>query len=121
MVTGFFDKTPLARSMANVECNAVSCVAITQLFLSRMLTKGLRGGIVFTSSAAACQPCPFSALCTCQWSSFLSSHLTRTPAGHRWGDQSFCIFVWCLTGGGSALPWSRRLCCAPIPGGDPVL
>lgn len=62
MLTGFFDRTPLARSLANVECNAVSSVAVTHLFLARLLAKRLPGCFVFTSSAAACQPCPFSAL-----------------------------------------------------------
>ena len=82
MVTGFFDKTcaarcfscltplselahahrPLGKSMANVECNAVSAVQITHVFVTRMLAKKQRGCVVFTSSAAACQPCPFSSM-----------------------------------------------------------
>ena len=82
MVTGFFDKTcatlfptspvaalslararrPLGKSMANVECNAVSAVQITHVFVTRMLAKKQRGCVVFTSSAAACQPCPFSCM-----------------------------------------------------------
>ena len=48
--------------MANVECNAVSAVQITHVFVTRMLAKKQRGCIVFTSSAAACQPCPFSTM-----------------------------------------------------------
>jgi short-subunit dehydrogenase len=48
--------------MANLECNAVSAVQITHVFVTRMLAKKLRGCVVFTSSAAACQPCPFSCM-----------------------------------------------------------
>ena len=48
--------------MANVECNAVSAVQITHVFVTRMLAKKQRGCVVFTSSAAACQPCPFSCM-----------------------------------------------------------
>lgn len=62
MVTGFFDRTPLERQVKNAECNAMSAMQITHLFVTRMLAKNLRGCIVFTSSAAACQPCPFSSL-----------------------------------------------------------
>ena len=62
MLTGFFDKTPLARLMMNHECNATSAMQITHVFVTRMLEKNLRGCVVFTSSAAACQPTPFSAL-----------------------------------------------------------
>lgn len=62
MLTGFFDKQPLAKLMVNHECNATSAMQITHLFVTRMLSKKLRGCVVFTSSAAACQPTPFSAL-----------------------------------------------------------
>jgi hypothetical protein len=48
--------------MANLECNAVSAVQITHVFVTRMLAKRQRGCVVFTSSAAACQPCPFSCM-----------------------------------------------------------
>uniref|UniRef100_A0A7S0XB71 Uncharacterized protein n=1 Tax=Mantoniella antarctica TaxID=81844 RepID=A0A7S0XB71_9CHLO len=62
MLTGFFDKTALGLLMVNHECNATSAMQITHLFVARMLAKNLRGCVVFTSSAAACQPTPFSAL-----------------------------------------------------------
>ena len=55
-------RRPLGKSMANVECNAVSAVQITHVFVTRMLAKKQRGCVVFTSSAAACQPCPFSSM-----------------------------------------------------------
>ena len=53
---------PLAKLMVNHECNATSAMQITHLFVTRMLSRNLRGCVVFTSSAAACQPTPFSAL-----------------------------------------------------------
>ena len=62
MVTGFFDRTPVERQVKNAECNAVSAVPITHLFVTKMLAKQLPGCVVFTSSAAACQPCPFSSM-----------------------------------------------------------
>jgi short-subunit dehydrogenase len=48
--------------MANVECNAISAMQVTHVFVTRMLAKQLRGCVVFTSSAAACQPGPFSSM-----------------------------------------------------------
>ena len=62
MLTGFFDKTKLDLLMTNHECNCTSAMQITHVFVKRMLEKKLKGCIVFTSSAAACQPTPFSAL-----------------------------------------------------------
>lgn len=62
MLTGFFDKQPLEKLNANHECNATSAMRISHVFVTRMLEKKLRGCVVFTSSAAACQPTPFSAL-----------------------------------------------------------
>ena len=56
IVAGFFHQTPLAKLAANVECNAVACVGITHLFLTRMTEKKLKGCVVFTSSAAAYMP-----------------------------------------------------------------
>lgn len=62
VVTGFFDRTPVQKSLACAQCNAVACVPITHLFVSRMLAKRQRGCVIFTSSAAACFPSPFSSL-----------------------------------------------------------
>ena len=53
---------PLSKLMLNHECNATSAMQITHLFVTRMLAKNMKGCVVFTSSAAACQPTPFSAL-----------------------------------------------------------
>lgn len=62
MLTGFFDSTDLDKQMLNMECNATSVVRLTHHFVNKMTSKGLRGGIVFTSSAAMCQPTPFTVL-----------------------------------------------------------
>lgn len=48
--------------MANLECNAVSAVGITHMLLGRLRAKKLRGCFVYTSSAAAMIPNPFSVL-----------------------------------------------------------
>ncbi len=52
----------LSKLLLNHECNATSAMQITHLFVTRMLAKNMKGCVVFTSSAAACQPTPFSAL-----------------------------------------------------------
>jgi short-subunit dehydrogenase len=62
VLTGFFESQPLEKQLANLECNATSAVSITHLYLQKMVAKKLRGCFVYTSSAAACTPGPFSAL-----------------------------------------------------------
>lgn len=62
MITGLFDSVPLERHSENMECNATSAVQITHLLLQPLLSKGLRGCFVYTSSAAAAIPNPFSVL-----------------------------------------------------------
>jgi short-subunit dehydrogenase len=72
MITGLFDSIPLERHMENMECNTTSAVQITHLLLQRMLAKKLPGCFVYTSSAAAAIPSPFSLLYA-STKSFLSS------------------------------------------------
>lgn len=72
MLTGFFHKTPVEKQMANLECNAVCAMQITHHFAKKMIDKKLRGCIVFTSSAAAAMPSPFTVLYAAT-KSFLSS------------------------------------------------
>jgi short-subunit dehydrogenase len=72
MVTGFFDSHPLDKHMSNLECNTTSAVQITHLFLQRMLAKKLKGCFVYTSSAAAAIPSPYSVLYA-STKSFISS------------------------------------------------
>jgi len=59
---GFFLNTTLVSQLANLECNTTSAVCLTHHFAGEMLRKGLRGCVVFTSSAAAAIPSPFSVL-----------------------------------------------------------
>jgi len=72
MKWGFFVKTAVGDQMANLECNTTSAVCITHHFVTRMVSKGLPGCVVFTSSAAAAIPSPFSVLYA-STKSFLSS------------------------------------------------
>ncbi|GIL59058.1 hypothetical protein Vafri_14014, partial [Volvox africanus] len=60
MLTGFFHTRPLDALMKNLNCNAISAVQITHYFVKSMIADGLRGCVVFTSSAAAAMPSPFS-------------------------------------------------------------
>ncbi|KAG2437279.1 hypothetical protein HXX76_005938 [Chlamydomonas incerta] len=60
MLTGFFHTRPLDALMKNLNCNSVCAVAITHHFVQQMIGSGLRGCVVFTSSAAAAIPSPFS-------------------------------------------------------------
>ncbi|EFJ44212.1 hypothetical protein VOLCADRAFT_32150, partial [Volvox carteri f. nagariensis] len=60
LLTGFFHTRPLDALMKNLNCNAVSAVQITHHFVQSMISAGLRGCVVFTSSAAAAIPSPFS-------------------------------------------------------------
>ncbi|KXZ54212.1 hypothetical protein GPECTOR_5g304 [Gonium pectorale] len=51
---------PLDALMKNLNCNAVSGVQITHHFVRQLISTGARGCVVFTSSAAAAMPSPFS-------------------------------------------------------------
>jgi len=62
MVTGFFHDVPIAKHMANLQCNAVAGVRIAHHFLPKMYASKKPGLIVFTSSAAAIIPSPFTTL-----------------------------------------------------------
>jgi short-subunit dehydrogenase len=57
---GLFADLPIEKQIAHIECNALSSVKITHHFLNLMLSKKLKGAIVFTSSPAGQMPCPFS-------------------------------------------------------------
>lgn len=62
VLTGFYADTPLERQLQNLECNATSAVALAHVLTNKMLDKGLKGCLVFTSSAAAVIPSPFSVM-----------------------------------------------------------
>lgn len=62
IVTAFFDHTNIDTQLANMECNATSCVKITHHFLQQMLRKNLKGCFVFTSSVSGYIPNPFAVM-----------------------------------------------------------
>jgi short-subunit dehydrogenase len=63
IVTGFFDQTTLDSQLANMECNATSCVKITHHFLQRMLQREKKKGcFIYTSSVSGFIPNPFAVL-----------------------------------------------------------
>lgn len=62
ITTGCFADTPAARSMANYHTNVTAPLILTHHFLNRMLNKGLRGLVTFTSSSAGFIPNPMGAL-----------------------------------------------------------
>jgi short-subunit dehydrogenase len=59
---GFMDQAPLGRLLANIECNTTAAVNITHHFVGLMVSKKLKGCIVFTSSVAGFIPTPFAAM-----------------------------------------------------------
>ena len=79
IVTGFFHDAPIGKHMANVQCNAVAGVRITHHFLPLMYKSGKPGLIVFTSSAAAFIPSPFTSLYSAT-KSFVSRFATSLAA-----------------------------------------
>jgi hypothetical protein len=48
--------------MCNMECNACAAAMLTHHFVKQMLDRQLKGAVVFTSSAAAMMPAPFSVM-----------------------------------------------------------
>lgn len=62
IVTGFFDQSSLDAQLANLECNATACVKVSHHFVQMMITKKLRGCVVFTSSVAGYIPSPFTVM-----------------------------------------------------------
>ena len=62
IVAEFFNQVSVERHLANVECNAIAPVRIAHYFISKMIESNTKGCIVFTSSAAAYMPAPFSSM-----------------------------------------------------------
>lgn len=60
--TGFFVKTTLDKSYANLECNVGHVVGLSHLLIKHLQAAGNPGCLVFTSSAAAVMPAPFASL-----------------------------------------------------------
>merc|ERR1719453_1938519 len=57
-----FEQNAVGVHLANLHCNLTSNVWLSHFFYERLVTKGLRGCIVFTSSSASYLPNPFAAL-----------------------------------------------------------
>ncbi|KAI9029873.1 hypothetical protein CLU79DRAFT_831622 [Phycomyces nitens] len=62
ITTGAFADTAVKRNMANYHTNVTASLVLTHHFVNRMLNKGLRGLVTFTSSSAGFIPNPMSAL-----------------------------------------------------------
>ncbi|CAK0870539.1 unnamed protein product [Prorocentrum cordatum] len=65
ILTGFFEQHPAEKQLANFHCNLTANVLLTHHFYSEMLSKGLKGCIVYTSSSAGFIPNPFAAMYGC--------------------------------------------------------
>ena len=59
---GLFATLPLATLLANYNTNATVTIAITHLFLNRMLAKGQKGMLCFTGSSGGFIPGPMSSI-----------------------------------------------------------
>merc|ERR1712039_643367 len=62
ILTGFFEQHSLESQLANFHCNLTANVHLTHYFYSRLIEKGLKGCIVFTSSSAGFISNPVAAL-----------------------------------------------------------
>ena len=62
IVTGMFEQNKVELHLANLHCNLTSNVWLAHFLYERMLLKGLRGCIVFTSSSASYIPNPFAVM-----------------------------------------------------------
>jgi len=65
IVTGFFEQHPVEAHLANFHCNLTANVHLTHHFYSRLIERGLKGCIVFTSSSAGFIPNPFAVMYGC--------------------------------------------------------
>lgn len=65
ILTGFFEQHSAESQLANFHCNLTANVHLTHYFYERLLTKNLRGCIVYTSSSAGFIPNPFAVLYGC--------------------------------------------------------
>jgi len=90
MLTGFFIDSPLERQLANIECNAVSSVSVTHHFVRRMVDEKKKGCVVYTSSAAACMPSPFTALYSAT-KSFVSAFAAGLAAEVKSKGVDVCV------------------------------
>ena len=57
-----FNKTPIAKHVANYNCNATSSIYLTHHFAQRMATEKLKGLISFTSTPGGFFPAPLTTM-----------------------------------------------------------
>ena len=62
ILTGMYEQHPLPAHLANLHCNLTANIWLSHFFYARLVAKGLKGCIVFTSSPASYLPNPFAAL-----------------------------------------------------------
>jgi len=62
IVTGFFEQHSLQAQLANYHCNMTANIHLTHHFYGKLIAKGLKGCIVFTSSSAGFIPNPFAVM-----------------------------------------------------------
>lgn len=65
ILTGFFEQHPMEAQLANFHCNLTANVLLTHHFYGKLLSKGLKGCIVYTSSSAGFIPNPFAVMYGC--------------------------------------------------------
>lgn len=65
IVTGFFEQSSAETHLANFHCNLTSNIHLTHHFYGKLLEKGLKGCVVYTSSSAGFIPNPFAAMYGC--------------------------------------------------------
>ena len=56
MISGFFSDTHIGKTKANAAVNVSCHLELTHEYVNRMLAKGLRGAVFFTSSPAVREP-----------------------------------------------------------------
>jgi len=62
MISGFFADTPLGKTQANAAVNMGCHLELTHEYVNRMLAKGKKGAVFFTSSPAWMLPSPTAAM-----------------------------------------------------------
>lgn len=65
IVTGFFEQQAVQTHLANFHCNLTANIHLTHHFYSKLIAKGLKGCLVFTSSSAGFIPNPFAVMYGC--------------------------------------------------------
>merc|ERR1719401_2649352 len=65
IITGFFEQNSAAAHLANFHCNLTANIHLTHHFYGKMLEKGLKGCLVYTSSSAGFIPNPFAVMYGC--------------------------------------------------------